>query len=304
MKFCPKCRKKLVVQDFCVECGADLTEYLKNASSDDGVNTDLSGYDFSSMEIEAQKQLDEQIKKNEYEDFCKKAQVENGVLIKYNGNEKNVVIPTGIKTIAYEAFAHNSNLIHVELDGIKEIEMGAFRSCSALKSVTIPDSVEIIGDYCFINCGDLTDVVISAGVSKIGENAFANCPKLKQISVDDKNKSYKSIDGDLYSKDGKVLIRYANGKNQCQFIIPEGVTQLGVSAISNSTNLTSVIIPNGVKIIQASVFLNCNRIKKLKIPYSVEYLDIYAFFGGDSIVIYIPKGKDYDLNSAIDYIEY
>ena len=304
MKFCPKCRKKLVVQDFCVECGADLTEYLKIASSDDGIDESIAAFDFSSMENAVKKQLNEQTKKDEYEAFCKKTKVENGVLIKYTGNDKYVVIPSGIKSIAYQAFAHNSTLTQIELNGIKEIGNDAFRSCSSLKSITIPDGVESIGDYCFINCDNLTDVVISAGVSKIGENAFANCPKLKQITVDDKNKRYKSIDGDLYSKDGKVLIRYANGKNQCQFIIPEGVTQLGVSAISNSINLTSVIIPNSVKIIQASVFLNCNRIKKLKIPCSVEYLDIYAFFGGDEIVVYIPKGKNYDLNCAIDYIEY
>lgn len=42
MNFCPKCRKKLVVQDFCVECGADLTEFLNNDS--------LGSFDFSILE--------------------------------------------------------------------------------------------------------------------------------------------------------------------------------------------------------------------------------------------------------------
>jgi len=46
MNFCPKCRKKLVVQDFCVECGADLSEYLNNGIS----NGSLDTFDFSALE--------------------------------------------------------------------------------------------------------------------------------------------------------------------------------------------------------------------------------------------------------------
>lgn len=43
MNYCPKCRKKLVVEDFCVECGADLSEYLSKQR--------LDGFDFSAMVI-------------------------------------------------------------------------------------------------------------------------------------------------------------------------------------------------------------------------------------------------------------
>ncbi|MBQ3015233.1 MAG: hypothetical protein IJD79_00475 [Clostridia bacterium] len=53
MNFCPKCRKKLVVQDFCVECGADLSQYL-NASNQ---SESLDSFDFSALEREAGKQL-------------------------------------------------------------------------------------------------------------------------------------------------------------------------------------------------------------------------------------------------------
>lgn len=56
MKYCPKCRKKLIVKDFCVECGADLSEYL----NDESQNTEekiFNGTDISVLEKEAQKQL-------------------------------------------------------------------------------------------------------------------------------------------------------------------------------------------------------------------------------------------------------
>ncbi len=62
MNYCPKCRKKLVVQDFCIECGTDLKNYINDTDKKDTNNNvgGFQGIDFSIFENEAKRQLEEQ----------------------------------------------------------------------------------------------------------------------------------------------------------------------------------------------------------------------------------------------------
>ena len=57
----------------------------------------------------------------------------------------------------------------------------AFRGCSGLTSVTIPDSVTSIGREAFSNCYGLTSVTIGNGVTSIGYEVFYNCSGLKTV---------------------------------------------------------------------------------------------------------------------------
>jgi len=86
--------------------------------------------------------------------------IEAGVLKKYTGAARNVVIPNTVVEIGKRAFAQLK-----------------------ITNVLIPSSVVKIGEKAFVLCTELTDVVISEGVESIELDAFDLCYKLKHITI-------------------------------------------------------------------------------------------------------------------------
>ena len=157
------------------------------------------------------------------------------------------------------------------IDGlpVTSIGGGAFSSCTNLTSITIPDSITSI------NC------------------SFYWCTSLTSIVVDENNQHYKSIDGNLYTKDEKTLIQYAIGKTDTKFTIPEGVTYIDGDSFANCSNLGEVYISNGVITIGSDAFSNCQGLDYVYIPDSVTTIGNGAFIGSPLPSIRIGSGVTY-----------
>lgn len=67
---------------------------------------------------------------------------------------------------------------------------------------------------------------------------------LERFIVDESNLNYKSIEGNLYNKEGTTLIRYALGKKDEVFIMPEGVTRIDSDAFSEANNIKKIVLAN------------------------------------------------------------
>ena len=68
----------------------------------------------------------------------------------------------------------------------KEVEMiggSAFRDCTSLTSITIPETVFEIGDSAFDGCSSLASVTLSEGVTSIGYCTFRDCSSLASITI-------------------------------------------------------------------------------------------------------------------------
>ena len=151
---------------------------------------------------------------------------------------------------------------------------GAFRSHKGLIDVTIPNNVTSIGETAFSHCPELKKVTIDSGVKIIGTMAFFYCHKLTDIVVSEKNANYKSMDGVLYTKDGKTLVCYPAGKKETNYTIPLGVTNIEASAFSACTHLANIKIPNSVTYIGKDAFRHLTFTAK---KYIIN--DIIDWFG-------------------------
>ena len=85
-------------------------------------------------------------------------------------------------SICDEAFRDCSSLTSVEIpNSVTSIGDGVFYGCWSLTSVEIPNSVTSIGSFTFRDCSSLTSVEIGNSVTSIGEYAFLYCENLKKL---------------------------------------------------------------------------------------------------------------------------
>ena len=217
----------------------------------------------------------------------------------------SIVIPDSITSIGNFVFSNCSKLTSIVIpDSVESIGRYAFLNCSKLTSIVRPDSVTSIGDWAFSSCGGLTSIVIPDSVGSIGVASFAGCNSLTKIIVDEDNAYYKSIDGNLYSKDGKTLVQYAIGKTGTTFTIPDSVEVLGDRAFADCDSLATVTIGNSVEVLGDYVFYYCSNLTSIVIPDSVTSIGEGAFACSSLTSIVIPDsvtsigyGAFYDCDS-------
>ena len=98
-------------------------------------------------------------------------------LLDQHGNELDI---SQVKGFAKGMALANAKAITMP-DSIESIGDYAFEWCTSLKSIEIPESVWYIGDWVFYKCKSLESIIIPASVKNIGYNVFAFCRSLKSI---------------------------------------------------------------------------------------------------------------------------
>ena len=135
-----------------------------------------------------------------------------------------------------------------------------YNSCSALKEITIPNSVETIGNYAFYKCTSLADeLVIPSSVKTIGDYAFAEDNKITSITIKG------NADGTTI---GNYSFQNATGIKSLDL---GNVTSIGSYAFNNCTSLTDKLtIPDSISTIKNSAFGNCKSITEIKFSKNLD----------------------------------
>ena len=146
---------------------------------------------------------------------------------------------------------------------VTSIGRGAFEGRMNIKSITLPEGVELIEGWAFHDCFNLRGIVIPESVTSMGRGVFSGCNRLKNITV------------------------------------PDGVTRINESMFDNCMSLTSIAIPNSVTRIDSSAFRYCTRLENITIPDSVTRVSCDAFEGCMSLKsVMLPKGVELMVDCA------
>ena len=214
-----------------------------------------------------------------FDDYSLTARVEGAENIEISGG---IEIPN---TIRY----NGHNFI------VTSIASYAFRDCTKLTSINIPNSVTSIGGEAFSGCTGLTSITIPIGVKDIGYNAFSKCSNLSSIEVAEENPVFDS------RENCNAIIKTASNtfilgcKNST---IPSSVTTIGDFAFGWCTSLTSITIPNSVTNIESTAFMGCSSLSSVIIGDHVESIGRWAFENCSSLTsLIIP-------NSVTTLMEY
>lgn len=195
--------------------------------------------------------------------------------------------------------------------GTVAVRNGAFYFCLDLKYVTIPDSVQYIGDYAFYNCQNLRSVIMSGAVREIGSNAFRNCINLENISFpygvqhigefafSGCRKLQKVTIPDSVTKIGQLafygiphlIIHGKNGSAGKRYArehhVPFDEEKLFVVENGVLTACGGLpfhcIIPDSVTEIAESAFCGCDELLSVIIPGSVKKIPQNLFKGIESL---------------------
>ena len=122
----------------------------------------------------------------------------------------------------------------------------------------------------------LRSVVIPGSVTSIGFGAFSRCDKLSQITLSPDNKVFRIVNGALIDIRRKELL-FLPKNTSGAYIIPKGVTSIGILAFSYCRSLTSVTIPDSVTGIGCGAFYKCSSLTSVTIPDSVTNIGDNAF---------------------------
>ena len=199
----------------------------------------------------------------------------------YKGSEQKVDVPEKINKksvtrIGNLAFKNCTKITSIAIpDSVVYIGRSAFYNCTSLKSITIPDGVKEIGYAAFSECAGLVSVKIPDNVTKIGESAFINCANLIKIDVTAGNKYYSSANGVLFNKDKSEIICYPAGIKNVGYSIPDGVTVIRDRAFNKCISLNSITIPKSVQDIEIYSFFGCTSLEAINVAGSNKnYADV------------------------------
>ena len=176
-----------------------------------------------------------------------------------------------LQTISVPAFAMEflpkTELVKVDIYSGTKILKSSFSGCAQLTSISLCETITVIGDNAFTRCTGLTQITLPNSITTIEEAAFLGCTALTEV------------------------------------VLSNSLTAIGNSAFAECTGLTEIVLPNSLITIGSFVFSNCNGIVEIKIPSLVTSIGNSVFYQSTSFERYIVDDGN-TTYSAVDGILY
>ena len=192
----------------------------------------------------------------------------------------------------------NKTLTSVSIPNtVEEIGESAFEGCTALSSLRFaPGSrLKTIGEDAFKDCSSITSLIIPDGVESIGDDAFYGLKNLKYLTLSGELDTTGWLYGDDYNYSPKLETLTLNGRyvrggtgneygwqrmpgrNAKKVILSEGITEIGDYAFCGCERIEQVVLPSSLETIGTYAFYSCSDLEQLALPAGLQTIDAHAF---------------------------
>ena len=203
------------------------------------------------------------------------------------GTVKSVVIEEGVTYLGSWSF-YACGVEDVTLpSSMNEVGEGAFSRCSKLTGVSMPEGLKRIDRGAFSNCGSIAEIKLPSGLTYLGAEAFYGCSRLEEITVP---KQITSIEDDLFGEccslkritlpNGIYTIGrrcFQNCSALTEITLPKSLTEIGWFAFCDCTGLKEIILPDSMKTLYEGAFYGCNSLESITIPARVSGIGDNSF---------------------------
>lgn len=164
-------------------------------------------------------------------------------------------------------------------EGITEIGSYAFRSCTKLTSVTLPDSLEAIGVSAFEGCSALKTITVGTGLRSVEEYAFQDCTALTGVYITDAD-AWCRVNFASYNSSPMYYAKalYLNGQPISGVLeLSAGVTKVPKYAFYGCEGITELKLSDSVTVIESDAFTYCSGLTSANLGSGVTKIESGAF---------------------------
>ena len=212
----------------------------------------------------------------------------------YLGNLEELTLGTSVKDVAEGTFAKSSKLkrltINTEHFSGKWVDLSKIEEITIAPGITILDSNALSGfggklivdnnniTKAMLAGANPTEIVLGDNVHSFEHDALSECSNLTKFSG-----SNTTEDGCNVVVNGRLIAVIQ--ANLTEYVVPEGVTEIGSYVFKGCTSLTNVNMPESLTAIGKYAFYGCSGLTQITIPEGITKLEngVFANCGLTSI---------------------
>lgn len=176
---------------------------------------------------------------------------------------------------ASHGYRHDNEIKSVHIpEGVEVIKRSMFYKCSQLESVTFPNTLKAIEDFAFYGCEALKKIDLNRCkmLEVIGTSAFEGCQSLTELIIPD---ALIEIE--------EAAFLGCRGLKSVEFYGNSQLEMLGSHVFKDCDQVTRIILPDQLKHIGISCFYGCRNLIEIHLPRELETIGEYAFFGCNAL---------------------
>lgn len=176
---------------------------------------------------------------------------------------------------ANHGYRHDRQIKSVYIpEGVEVIKRSMFYKCAQLETVSFPSSLKAIEDFAFYGCESLKNIDLSncTVLEVIGTSAFEGCQAMTALMIPD---AVIAIE--------EAAFLGCQGIETVEFPGNSQLEILGSHAFKDCGQIKSIILPDQLKHIGISCFYSCKNLTEIHLPRELETVGEYAFFGCNAL---------------------